>query len=106
MISRLIELFRLAPRRAVAGALAAIVFGLGLLAVAPAAHEHLHADAHHGEHTCAVVLFAQGVLATGVALLLAAPMRHPSVALVMPAPVGVADPARRLPPACGPPWAE
>lgn len=52
--------------------LAALIFALGLLNAAPAAHERLHAGGHdhdsghtavHDDTGCAVTLFAQGVTA-------------------------------------------
>ena len=56
--------FSAAPlfRRFAAGAAAALVLALTILAASPQAHEHIHHDCHHDEaHSCAVVLFAQGI---------------------------------------------
>ena len=51
--------------------LAALVLLLAVLAVCPAAHEWLHPDANHGDHECAVVLFAHGITSTFAAAALA-----------------------------------
>jgi uncharacterized BrkB/YihY/UPF0761 family membrane protein len=89
--------------RLLATTLAVLVFGLGLLAVAPTAHEHLHSDAEHAEHTCAIVLFAQGITTAAVFLLLVALLlRQAEALLAAPIALRAATP-RRLPPACGPP---
>lgn len=39
----------------------ALVLVLNILASSPEAHEHLHPDADHADHECAVVLFAHGI---------------------------------------------
>lgn len=43
---------------AVASALGILAIGLG--AVSPETHEHVHADADHPEHACAITLAALG----------------------------------------------
>ncbi len=51
--------------------LVALILMLGVLAVYPDAHELLHADAQHGDHACAVTLFAHGVSTVAAILALA-----------------------------------
>jgi hypothetical protein len=51
----------LAFRRCLAAGAAALVLLLTFLSASPEAHEHLHEDADHAEHSCAVVLFAHGL---------------------------------------------
>jgi len=52
-------------RRFIAAGAAALVLTLTILAASPQAHEHVHHDCHHDEeHSCAVVLFAQGIWTT------------------------------------------
>lgn len=41
--------------------LAGVVLALSVLAVAPHAHEALHADAHDEDHACVITWFHQGV---------------------------------------------
>lgn len=94
-----------AVRRFIAAGAAALVLTLTILAASPEAHEHVHHGCHHDEeHTCAVVLFAQG-LWTSLDIVAApapaissselAPLFRPELRLV-------AAP-HRLPPQCGPP---
>ncbi len=86
---------------------AVLVFALlwvGLAAVSPRLHAHVHHDGECETATCAAALFAQGVVP-----LHAAPTLFTSIPLLsreLPAavaPIVHAAPARRLPPACGPP---
>jgi hypothetical protein len=44
---------------------------LAILAASPEAHHWLHADADHGDHECAITLYAQGVTSTVVGVVLA-----------------------------------
>jgi succinate dehydrogenase hydrophobic anchor subunit len=90
--------------RVTALALAVLVVVLGVLAFAPAAHEHLHGDDHgHGEHSCAIVLFAQGITTAATALALVAGFHRLASVVVEPQWLWVPISPRRLPPACGPP---
>lgn len=89
--------------RLLAATLALVVFGLSLLAVAPTAHVHLHDDAGHTEHTCAIVLFAHGVTAATTFLLIVAPLLRLTDPLWVARADWVGATARLLPPACGPP---
>jgi predicted metal-binding membrane protein len=49
-------------RPVLAGLLVAFVLLLNALAAAPVLHEHLHCEADQPAHTCAVTLFAQGMV--------------------------------------------
>lgn len=61
-------------RRFFAILMAVTVLMLALLSASPAAHRWLHADSDHDDHECAITLYAQGVTAAlvGVVLLLVA----------------------------------
>src|SRR5688572_30634887 len=49
-------------RRLIAAGAAALVLTLTILGASPEAHEHVHHGCNHDEeHSCAVVLFAQGI---------------------------------------------
>jgi hypothetical protein len=86
--------------------LAAVVFALGLLTAAPTAHERLHGhDDHPGEHSCAVVLFAQGVLLAAGAFALRVHWQRLAAGEPEAATEWTAMRLRLLPPACGPPTA-
>lgn len=92
------------PARWLALGLAGLVLVLGLLTVAPTAHDHLHGhDDHSGEHSCAVVLFAQGVLLAGGAFMLLVRWQRLAASEPVTPPGWVAVRLRLLPPACGPP---
>ena len=66
--------FAHAFRRLIAAGAAALVLTLTILAASPQAHEHVHHDCHHDEeHSCAVVLFAQGIWTSFDVLTVAAP---------------------------------
>ena len=92
-------------RRLLAAGAAALVLTLIVLAASPEAHEHVHHDCHHDEeHTCAVVLFAQG-LWTSLDIVAAT---TPEIAWAQLIPLSrpelrLAAPPHRLPPQCGPP---
>jgi hypothetical protein len=89
--------------RILAAGLAALVWTLSLLAYAPTAHEHLHDDAHHEDHHCAIVLLAQGVDVAASAVRVPVPeFRLTTLPVAAPAEVVLPE-ARLLPPACGPP---
>ena len=77
---------------------------LGMLAVSPALHAALHADSDHGDHACAVTLFAHGTddpaadpVLGGAPLSLAGALLPGRTE--WPCGTGV----DRLPPSCGPP---
>jgi hypothetical protein len=81
-------------RRLVAAGAVALVLTLTVLAASPQAHEHVHHDCHHDEvHSCAVVLFAQGVWTTFDVVTVPAPretwsayvpLSRPELSLVAP----------------------
>ncbi|MGC4074850.1 MAG: hypothetical protein QM760_20605 [Nibricoccus sp.] len=57
--------FAQALRRILAAGAVALVLTLTILAASPEAHEHVHHDCHNDEdHSCAVVLFSQGLWTT------------------------------------------
>ncbi len=57
------------PRTTLLGIVLALsVVWIGALHYAPAAHEHLHHDAHDEDHHCVVEIFADGVLSDVVEL--------------------------------------
>jgi hypothetical protein len=89
--------------RALGFALAGLLFGLVVLAYAPAAHEHLHADAGEEDHSCAIVLLTQGITAAATIGFVLRPLG--GLATLVAAPVAGPSPlAPRLrPPTCGPP---
>jgi len=80
------------------------VWLVGLLAASPTLHSALHADANHGEHTCAVTLFSHGIEdgSADTALLVAPLFFATDEASIQPA-KPVAEPLHRLPPGRGPP---
>ena len=92
-------------RRLLAAGAAALVLTLIVLAASPEAHEHVHHDCHHDEeHTCAVVLFAQG-LWTSLDIV-AATTPEIAWAQLIPLyrpPQPRPTPTQPQPPPCGPP---
>ncbi|HVU15568.1 MAG TPA: hypothetical protein VHD32_01490 [Candidatus Didemnitutus sp.] len=48
-------------QRACALLFAGLVFALGILGASPDLHSLIHPDADHGNHTCAITLFHQGL---------------------------------------------
>lgn len=91
------------PSRGLALALAVLVFGLGLLSTAPGAHEHLHHDAAHPDHVCAIELFAQGVASAVAPLALTVTWAVWAALALRPTARRIASPAHRLPPGRAPP---
>ncbi|MBL9215786.1 MAG: hypothetical protein JNG83_09960 [Opitutaceae bacterium] len=79
------------------------VLALGVFGASPQLHEHLHADAGHPDHGCAVTWFSAGIENAGSVDLLVSPAQFP--ARTEPAlPVRPADEVlHRLPPGRGPP---
>lgn len=63
----------IAFRRFVAAGCALLLLTITCLAASPDAHRHLHDDADHADHECAIVLFAQGFALALGALLVSAP---------------------------------
>jgi hypothetical protein len=60
-------------RAAVAlAALSSFLFAF-VLSAAPALHEHLHSDAAHPQHECAITIVESGIETGGASLSLAAP---------------------------------
>lgn len=92
-------------RRLLAAGAAALVLTLVILAASPEAHEHVHHDCHHDEeHTCAVVLFAQGIWTTVDIVAVPAPGLAWTELIPLSLPeLRLAAPPHRLPPQCGPP---
>lgn len=91
-------------RRLVAGGMAACVLALSLLAFAPEAHGHLHCDAGHEDHECAITFFAQGVtLATAIAAPPAARVVWFENFPAAPEQLPLVAAKYLLPPQCGPP---
>jgi hypothetical protein len=94
-------------RRFLAAGAAALVLTLTVLAASPQAHEHVHNDCHHDEtHSCAVVLFAQGLWTSLEVLAVPAPdfvwsefvpLSRPELRLVTPRYLRQPE---RGPPAC------
>lgn len=90
-------------RRWLAGLLAVLVFGLGLLTVAPDLHVALHDDANSTQHQCAVDLFAGGVTPM-LAIVLFAPVALLALGSIAPVTrVALSAPTWSLPPGRGPP---
>lgn len=91
-------------RRLIAAGLGALVLVVGALSVSPDAHKHLHADADHADHECAIVFLAHGVtLTTAIS---AAPAREIAWREDFPAAPAapfVASVRHLLPLKCGPP---
>ena len=81
-----------------------LVLLLTVLAASPAAHEHVHADAAHADHACAVVLYEQG-LTSGfeIVVVLAAPEIAVQGRLLPARFVDLETPRYLHPPECGPP---
>jgi len=92
------------PHRLLAAGAAAMVLVLALLAVSPALHARLHADAGRADHECVITLFQHGGTAAPAAVaLIVAPMvfrvRLPAVPLTP----CLAASRHLLPPALAPP---
>ena len=83
---------------------AALVLALAILAADPAAHRWIHADSDHEDHTCAVVLFAHGLMsALAEVVLTLVAWRLFSVLSRHGELLCLAAPSYLLLPACGPP---
>lgn len=90
-------------RRWLAGLLAFMVFGLGLLSVAPTLHLAIHHDADSAQHQCAVDLFAGGVTPV-TAVVFFAPVALLALGSIAPVTrVALVAPTWTLPPGRGPP---
>jgi hypothetical protein len=91
-------------RRLVAAGLAALVLAIALLAAAPAAHKHLHDDADHADHECAIVFLAHGVtLTTALAAAKAVTVEWRETFPAAPVALHLTSPRHLLPLQCGPP---
>ena len=90
-------------RRWLAGLLAFLVLGLGLLSVAPNLHLAVHNDAHSAQHQCAVDLFAGGVTPLTAVVFFAPVALLPLGSIAPVTRVVHCAPTWSLPPGRGPP---
>ena len=91
-------------RGATAWCSAGMVAALTWLSASPHAHEELHEDAHHEEHRCAIVLFAQGLVAALTALCaVPALIVWRNIAWALPLSLRFSTPRFLRPPGRGPP---
>ena len=91
-------------RRFLAAGLAALVLALGMLSVAPAAHKHLHDDADHEDHECAIVFLAHGVtLSSAITAPPATESAWQETFFAVPGALYLVRPKYLLPLKCGPP---
>jgi len=92
------------PWRLGAALLAVHVLVVGILAVSPWLHSHVHHDCGDHEHTCAATLFAHGIDPLTTEFPSAAPARASYVTVLrLAAAIAQGTPAVRQPPSCGPP---
>ncbi|MBE2213831.1 MAG: hypothetical protein IAE82_08165 [Opitutaceae bacterium] len=94
-----------APWRVLAGLLTALgVLAIGLAARSPETHEHVHGDAAHPEHVCAITLAATGFCDTAASAPEIAPgTRAPSLLAFSPKTFVWSAPDYWLTPALAPP---
>lgn len=90
-------------RACLALVLLALLAGVQAMVISERLHEHVHADAQHADHQCAVTLFSSGTVDTAAsAVTVPAPEAALVVFLSLPQPVLVAA-EHRLPPGRAPP---
>lgn len=91
-------------RRIIAAGLGALVLVVAMLSAAPALHKHLHDDADHADHECAIVYLAHGVtLATTIAAAPAPEIVWLENFPATPESLFITSPKHLLPLKCGPP---
>jgi hypothetical protein len=92
------------PRTAVLGAILAwCIIWIGALHYAPAAHSHIHGDAHEADHHCVIEVFSDGVLLDTFTIGVEAPATRLHSESAIASVILVETPARLRPPGRAPP---